>query len=206
MNKRKEITIIDYDAGNIFNLCSTLNKFNVKLNITNNYKNIISAEKIIIPGVGAFRQGINSLKKKKLINPLKEYLLSDKPILGICLGMQYFMEKSYEFKITRGLGFFKGNVVKFEKKKVIRMPHVGWNYINFKSNKIFKNIDKHSTFYFCHSYYPKPANNKYIIGNTSYNKFSFCSVLNKNNIFGCQFHPERSGVAGHKFLKNFINI
>ena len=116
------------------------------------------------------------------------------------------MEKSYEFKITRGLGFFKGNVVKFEKKKVIRMPHVGWNYINFKSNKIFKNIDKNSTFYFCHSYYPKPANNKYIIGNTSYNKFSFCSVLNKKNIFGCQFHPERSGMAGHQFLKNFINI
>ena len=114
MNKRKEITIIDYDAGNIFNLCSTLNKFNVKLNITNNYKNIIIAEKIIIPGVGAFRQGIYSLKK--LINPLKEYLLSDKPILGICLGMQYFMEKSYEFKITRGLGFLKEMWLNLKKK------------------------------------------------------------------------------------------
>ncbi len=206
MNKRKEITIVDYDAGNIFNIVSTLKKFHVKLNVTKNPKKIISAEKIIIPGVGAFKEGINSLKKRRLFYPLKEFLSSEKPILGICLGMQYFMEVSYEFNKTSGLGYFGGEVIKFDQKNVKRLPHVGWNYIKLTRNKIFKNIKSDSAFYFCHSYYTKPTNNKYVIGRTNYKKTQFCSVINKKNIYGCQFHPERSGIAGSQFLKNFINL
>tara|TARA_B100001996_G_C18631069_1_gene581782 strand:- start:17 stop:637 length:621 start_codon:yes stop_codon:yes gene_type:complete len=206
MNKRKDITIIDYDAGNIFNIVSTLKKLNVKLHVTKNPKNIVGAEKIIIPGVGAFKEGIKSLKKRKLFYPLKEFLSSEKPMLGICLGMQYFMDVSYEFKKTSGLNYFDGNVIKFDQNKVKRLPHIGWNYIKTTKNKIFKNIKSDSTFYFCHSYYTKPNNKKYIIGKTNYNKIEFCSVINKKNIYGCQFHPERSADAGFQFLKNFINL
>ena len=208
MKKRKEITIINYDAGNIFNLKSSLEKMNSKIIVTNNPKKIIKAEKIIIPGVGAFKEGIYNLKKRKLFYPLKEFLLSEKPILGICLGMQYLMEDSYEFNKnkTPGFSYFKGSVIKFNEKRVKRLTHIGWNYVNFIKNKIFKNIKQKSAFYYCHSYYAKPKNNKNIIGKTDYYGMKFCSVINYKNVYGCQFHPERSGPAGAKFLKNFINL
>ena len=136
MKKRKEITIINYDAGNIFNLKSSLEKMNSKIIVTNNPKKIIKAEKIIIPGVGAFKEGIYNLKKRKLFYPLKEFLLSEKPILGICLGMQYLMEDSYEFNKnkTPGFSYFKGSVIKFNEKRVKRLTHIGWNYVNFIKN------------------------------------------------------------------------
>lgn len=206
MKTIKEITIIDYDAGNLFNIVSTLKKLNIKLNVTKNPKKIIKAEKIIIPGVGAFKEGIDSLKKKNLFYALKEFLISERPLLGICLGMQYLMSVSYEFQKTPGLNFFDGEVVKFDQNKVKKLPHIGWNYIKLNKNKIFKNIKSNNTFYFCHSYYVKPSNTKNIIGKTFYKKTQFCSVINKNNIYGCQFHPERSGSAGSQFLNNFNNL
>ena len=137
---------------------------------------------------------------------MKEFLISERPLLGICLGMQYLMSVSYEFKKTPGLNFFDGEVVKFDQNKVKKLPHIGWNYIKLNKNKIFKNIKSTNTFYFCHSYYVKPSNTKNIIGKTFYNKTQFCSVINKNNIYGCQFHPERSGSAGSQFLNNFNNL
>ena len=206
MKTIKEITIIDYDAGNLFNLVSTLKKLNIKLNVTKNPKKIIKAEKIIIPGVGAFKEGIDSLKKRNLFYALKEFLILERPLLGICLGMQYLMSVSHEFKKTSGLNFFAGEVVKFDQNKVKKLPHIGWNYIKLNKNKIFKNINLNNIFYFCHSYYAKPFNTKNIIGKTIYKKTQFCSVINKNNIYGCQFHPERSGSAGSQFLNNFNNL
>ena len=170
MKTIKEITIIDYDAGNLFNLVSTLKKLNIKLNVTKNPKKIIKAEKIIIPGVGAFKEGIDSLKKRNLFYALKEFLILERPLLGICLGMQYLMSVSHEFKKTSGLNFFAGEVVKFDQNKVKKLPHIGWNYIKLNKNKIFKNINSNNTFYFCHSYYAKPFNTKNIIGKTIYKK------------------------------------
>tara|TARA_B110000003_G_C16635238_1_gene528146 strand:+ start:2038 stop:2652 length:615 start_codon:yes stop_codon:yes gene_type:complete len=202
----KNVTILDYDASNIFNLLNLLKKLEYKIKISNKTKDIEKADRLIIPGVGAFGEGMKILKKEKLIVPIKNFLEKERPLLGICLGMQYFLEYSEEFGKNKGLEIIKGNVKKFPDHIKYRVPHVGWNLVKFDKDKIFNSLDNRSSFYFTHSFYVKPRNKKNIIGTTNYSKINFCSVIKNKYFYGCQFHPERSGKNGIIFLKNFMNI
>tara|TARA_B100000886_G_C20421394_1_gene491781 strand:+ start:532 stop:1140 length:609 start_codon:yes stop_codon:yes gene_type:complete len=201
------IVIVDYGFGNKINLSSALDKIKVDHLISSKKKDIENCSHLILPGVGAFKTTINHLKKKKLLNTIKD-IAKKKPVLGICLGMQLLFDYSTENGKTKGLGLLKGSVKKFDfKNKNIKIPNIGWNKVmDIKKNKIFLNINKMDEFYFVHSYYIKTKEKKVIMSNSKYNNFSFASVINKKNIYGCQFHPERSRNQGLIFLKNFCNI
>ena len=201
------IVIIDYGFGNKINLSSALHKIGVKHIISSKKKDIENCTHLILPGVGAFNSAIDNLKKKNLIKTIKN-VAKEKPVLGICLGMQLLFDYSNENIKTKGLGLIKGNVNKFDfKKKNVKIPSIGWNKItNIKNNKIFENIKKIDEFYFVHSYFIKTNEKKIIISNSKYHNFLFPSVINKKNIYGCQFHPERSRDQGLCFLKNFCKI
>ena len=202
----KKVTILDYGVGNIFNLYKSLERLNYSVNISSNSNKISNSERLIIPGVGAFKEGIENIKKRNLIETIKSYVKNQRPLLGICLGMQYLMSYSEEFGKTDGLKIIKGNVIQFKKSKENRVPHIGWNYLYNNNDKIFLNLKKKPTFYFCHSFYVNPKNKKNKLSETKYSNINFCSAIKKENIYGCQFHPERSGKNGEVFLKNFMSI
>ena len=208
MNK-KIITIVDYECGNIYSLLRILDKFGYKVELTNNPDKIKNADKVILPGVGSFKTGIDNLKKNNLDDAINFFLRRGNHILGICLGMQLLMEKSYEFGEHKGLGLIKGEVIKLEKGQNYPIPHIGWSQIIFSNSKVesnffLKNISKASYFYFIHSYQVKNANKEEALCYTNYGKNYFSSIINENNIFGTQFHPEKSGRAGEKLLLNFL--
>lgn len=208
MNK-KIITIVDYECGNIYSLLRILDKFGYKVELTNNPDKIKNADKVILPGVGSFKTGIDNLKKNNLDDAINFFLRRGNYILGICLGMQLLMEKSYEFGEHNGLGLIKGEVIKLEKGQNYPIPHIGWSQIIFSNSKVesnffLKNISKASYFYFIHSYQVKNANKEEALCYTNYGKNYFSSIINENNIFGTQFHPEKSGRAGEKLLLNFL--
>ena len=163
---------------------------------------------VILPGVGAFKSGIQFLKQDRINEKIKEYLERENSfIYGICLGMQLLFEKSFEFEKTKGLNLIKGNVIKFSKIEN-RLTHLGWNKISFQESKFKSDLRKFENkyFYFIHSYYAKPESAKNILGITQYGNKNFCSVVKKGKIFGTQFHPEKSGHWGIEFLKNLRNI
>lgn len=201
------IVIVDYGFGNKINLSSALDKIKVDHLISSKKKDIENCSHLILPGVGAFKTTINCLKKKKLLSTIKD-IAKKKPVLGICLGMQLLFDYSVENGKTKGLGLLKGSVKKFDfKNKEIKIPNIGWNKVmTIKKNKIFSNINKMDEFYFVHSYYIKTKEKKVIMSNSKYGDLSFASVINKKNIYGCQFHPERSRNQGLIFLKNFCKI
>lgn len=203
-----EIVIIDYGIGNIKSIRSALNFLNVNFSISNNENVILSAKGIIFPGVGAYKSGMDNLRKLNLDVILKKYAKTNKPILGICLGMQLLFESSKEFGFSEGLGLIKGNVLKLNNKK--KLPHITWGKIEKKNNiyeqSILDGIENNADFYFVHSFVCYPKNINEMIASKSYYDQEFCAVIKKGNIYGTQFHPEKSGPSGLKFLKNFINI
>ena len=202
----KKITIIDYGAGNIFNLLNTFKRLNCEVKVASDSKEITNSDRLIIPGVGAFKHGMENLNKQNLIEAINQYTKNERPLLGICLGMQYLMNYSEEFGKTDGLKLINGEVKKFIKNKTTRVPHIGWNYLKHNGDKIFSNLKTNAVFYFCHSFYVNSKESKNVISETQYSNINFCSTIKRNNLYGCQFHPERSGKEGEIFLKNFINI
>ncbi len=200
--KNKKICILDYGSGNIGSLANILNSFNHVVNISNEKKNIENSTHIILPGVGAFGESIKEIKKKIPLDILeKEVHMNNKPFLGICVGMQVLADKSFEFGEHVGLGWISGKVEKLKAKK---LPHVGWNNINIvKQSPIFKNIDNLKDFYFVNSYSFKVKDKKFVIAETQYES-NFCSAVQKKNIFGVQFHPEKSHITGKQLIKNFL--
>ena len=207
----KKVIILDYGMGNLFNIQRVFNHIGVESEITFDADKILNAERLIIPGVGAFDQAMNNLRKQDLIEPIKEYSKSGKPLLGICLGMQLLFSESTEFGLHSGLDVIKGSVLKFESEKnqAIKIPQIGWNTITKKTDRehqLFSDIDDGTYYYFIHSYYCEPSNDSEIMATTVYGEKTFCSATHKDNIWGCQFHPERSGEAGLKVFKNFIKL
>tara|TARA_A100001015_G_C14880877_1_gene668360 strand:- start:535 stop:1164 length:630 start_codon:yes stop_codon:yes gene_type:complete len=203
---KKNILIIDYGMGNIASVCNAISSLNCNSLISNDPKDILKADGIILPGVGAFGEAIKNLKNLKLFDPLKNYAIKEKkPLLGICLGMQLLADFSNERGSNEGLGLIPGNVRKIKTKSNLPLPHVGWNDIKIKTKKpLFKDIHDGNCFYFVHSYY-FDCDKKYISSTVEYGETITASVQNKN-IYGAQFHPEKSQSKGKIMLKNFIDL
>ena len=198
------IAIIDYQMGNLRSVQKGFQYVGKNAIISKDPKEIIRAEKIVIPGVGAFGKAVYYLENLKLKDIIIEIVKKGIPLLGICLGKQLLMEKSEEGESSIGLGIIKGNVIRFEKGK--KVPHIGWNQIKIKKTvPILKNIPDGTYFYFVHSYYAVPESTDNVIAVTDY-EGEFPSIIGRDNIFGIQFHPEKSQEYGLEILKNFAEI
>lgn len=197
------IVIIDYGVGNLASVKNALDKLGMESKISNDPLMIKKANKLILPGVGAARQGMKNLKEKGLDKIIVNEIKKGKPFLGICLGMQLLFEKSEEGNV-KCLSILKGSVKKF--KKMRKIPQIGWNQMKFEIQsskfKIFSDIPDNSYFYFVNSFYCLPKNNNVIAGETDYGE-TFASMVAKSNVIGVQFHPEKSGPIGFKLLENF---
>src|SRR3989344_1636164 len=191
-----KIVIIDYGVGNLYSLRKACAMFTDKVMITEDPSTIELADAIILPGVGAFRAGMDGLTKRGLVKVVKKFAASGKPILGICLGAQLMLEKGYEFGKFKGLGLIPGKVVMFPKLKNAKVPQIGWNKIKFsKNNNLFNSLRSEPYVYFVHSYVLKPTKQNSILAETVYGSHKFCSAVKSGNIYGTQFHPEKSGAA-----------
>ena len=205
--KKKVLGLIDGQSGNIGSIKKAIkdliNEKPYQLKIIQGNFNPNNFDKIILPGQGAYATLISNLIKLKIIRPLKQYLDDNKSYLGICVGMQILSDEGHEDQITKGLGIISGKIKKFSNKKLI-IPHMGWNTIRVnKADPIVKKNLNEKDFYFVHSYIYKNINKENILGLTTYGK-NFPSIINKGNIYGVQFHPEKSHKNGLKLIKNFI--
>ena len=205
--KKKVLGLIDGQSGNIGSIKKAIkdliNEKPYQLKIIQENFNPNNFDKIILPGQGAYATLISNLKKLKIIRPLKQYLDDNKSYLGICVGMQILSDEGHEDQITKGLGIISGKIKKFSNKKLI-IPHMGWNTISVnKADPIVKKNLNEKDFYFVHSYIYENINKENILGLTTYGK-NFPSIINKGNIYGVQFHPEKSHKNGLKLIKNFI--
>jgi len=197
------IAILNYGLGNLASIANSLDKLSIPYQITDDPRIIQQSAGLILPGVGAAGQGIKNIKAKNLDKLLVDQISIQKPILGICLGMQLLFTFSEEGNVDC-LNIVKGKVKKFETN--LKIPQIGWNQVNIrKQSRLLRRIKDGSFFYFVHSFYCKPADERNVVGITDYGQ-SFCSVLEMKNIFGVQFHPEKSGEIGMKLLKNFGDI
>jgi glutamine amidotransferase len=206
------VTIVDYNSGNISSVINSFNevaKKKVKLEVTSDLNKIKSSDKVVLPGQGSFKSCVDALNNiKGLADTLNEFVINNKkPLLGICVGLQMFADIGYEETETKGLGWMPGKVSKIDNQNgKYKLPHIGWNQINIlKDSKIFKNIENNSHMYFVHSYEFIPKDKNVISATTDYSSNIVCSV-EKENIFGTQFHPEKSDKIGLKIIDNFINL
>jgi glutamine amidotransferase len=200
------IAVIDYGMGNIHSVNKALQKFGAKTVVTNKARDLEGCDKAVLPGVGAFEDAMEELEKRKLVPVIKKLVRNKKPLLGICLGMQLFFERSDEAGKKMGLGLLKGRVTRFREKPDLKVPHMGWNQIKIKNNAaLFKGIEDDSFVYFCHSYYPVPKDKAIVAATCDYGSLFACAVAS-GNIYGVQFHPEKSQAAGLRMLKNFVNL
>ena len=198
------IAVIDYGVGNIGSVLKAFDYLGIPAKLTAAKKEIKKAEGLVLPGVGAFDSGMKRLYEKDLVKVIKREVKNDKPILGICLGLQLFFEISEESPTIGGLSLIKGVVKKFDKNKVTKVPHMGWNNLEQKEeNKLLDNLNRPRDFYFIHSYYVEPTDKNLIKAETNYGNIKFASLINKNNIWGIQPHPEKSSQKGLQLLKNF---
>lgn len=201
------IAIIDYGVGNLYSLKSSLDSLGIETKVTGNSEEIKAADKIILPGVGAFCDAAESLRACGLDKVVKEEAKKGKYIMGICLGMQLLFDKSYEFGEYEGLGLISGNVRPIADviPDEYKIPHIGWNSLSFpKKSPIFKYINKGDFVYFVHSFYCADCKEN-VIANTEYGGI-LTAAAQKDNVFGCQFHPEKSGDVGLKILKAFSEL
>ncbi|MCI9069214.1 imidazole glycerol phosphate synthase subunit HisH [Clostridium sp.] len=198
------IVIIDYGMGNLKNVYNALKYLNIQSKISNEIKDIKVADKLILPGVGAFNKAMDNLNNLGLSNVIKEKVNSGTPLLGICLGMQMIFKKGYENGICEGLGFIDGEVKLLEPKEKVKIPHIGWNKLEYnKKNNLINGLDENSFVYYVHSYAVTNIKDENLIGFSNYGGIKVPSMVFNGNVYGTQFHPEKSGEVGLKILKNF---
>lgn len=201
-----EIVIVDYGMGNLGSVEKALKKVGCRVRVSDVPSSIEKAKGIILPGVGSFKDCMRGLEKHNLIEPLLKFIHSGGPFLGICLGMQILFSESEEFGHSRGLDVLKGKVVRFPVNSQFKIPHMGWNRIRIRRMApLLKGIPDGSYFYFVHSFYVVPEDENIIATSTQYG-LEFASSVWKNNIFACQFHPEKSQSLGLSILKRFGEI
>jgi len=212
-----QIAIVDYGLGNLSSVKRALHFVGADAVITDSPNDLVQAKGIILPGVGAFGSGMEGLRKRNLILPMQEAVAMGKPLLGICLGMQLIMSSSEEFGFHEGLNFIEGRVTRFEnphkEEKFYKIPQVGWNKIGppdgkkeFWSEDLLKGLQGGDYMYFVHSFVVVPKNLEYALASSQYGHNIFCSAIQSRNVFGTQFHPEKSGPKGLQILRNFVAL
>ena len=200
------IAIIDYDAGNIKSVEKALQKLGADVVITNDAQEILRADKVILPGVGAFGDAMANLKKFGLDKVIYEVVENGTPFLGICLGLQLLFERSDETPGVAGLGILKGEILRIPDKDDLKIPHMGWNSLLLQNQgRLFQGLSEQSYVYFVHSYYLKAEDEQIVKATTDYSVNIHASV-EKDNVFACQFHPEKSSDVGLQILKNFVEL
>ena len=200
------IAIIDYNAGNLKSVEKALYSMEQECVITRDFKEILQADKVILPGVGAFGDAMEQLKKYELDKVIREVTAENKPFLGICLGLQLLFEGSDESQGVEGLHILDGSIKRIPDKEGLKIPHIGWNSLDLiNEGRLFKGLSKEPYVYFVHSYYLEAADNNIVKATTDYSTTIHASV-EKDNVFACQFHPEKSSTVGLHILKNFTEI
>lgn len=200
------IAIIDYDAGNIKSVEKAFMFLGNEVIVTRNREEILSADHVVLPGVGNFGDAMKKLEEYDLVNVIKEVIDRKIPFLGICLGYQLMFEESEESPGVQGLGIFKGKCIKFDGNLGLKVPQIGWNSLSFsKKTKIFDGLNDGDFVYFVHSYRVL-ADDEQIVAATANYTIDFHAACESGNIFGCQFHPEKSSKVGLKILENFVNV
>ena len=200
------IAIIDYQMGNLRSVQKAFEKVGAQAVITSDPRELAQAEKVVLPGVGAFRDAIAELRRRDLTQPIRETIEARKPFLGICLGLQLLFDVSYEDGEYEGLGVLKGKVVRFEVPREFKVPHMGWNQALIRRRApILDGIAEGTHFYFVHSYYVVPEDTEVIAIEADYHR-PFCAMVWRDNLFATQFHPEKSQAQGLRMLKNFVAL
>lgn len=200
------IAIIDYDAGNIRSVEKAVSALGGQPVVTRDRKQILSAERVILPGVGAFGDAMEKLQRYALVDVIREAVQRGTPFLGICLGLQLLFERSDESVGVEGLGILKGEILRIPEQKDLKIPHIGWNSLTFpRKGRLFAGIEEDAYVYFVHSYYLKAADESIVTATTQYGTDIHASV-EQGNVFACQFHPEKSSDVGMKILNNFLHI
>ncbi len=200
------MAIVDYGMGNLRSVQKALEKLGYHAVITSDPHTVARADKLILPGVGAFRDAMNRLRQAGLVEPIREHIAADKPFLGICLGLQLLFEKSYEDGEHSGLGILRGEVVRFADVPGLKVPHMGWNQVVHTGEcPLFAGVPSGSYVYFVHSYYAVPAEAEVVAARTEYGGW-FTSAVWRGRLFATQFHPEKSQQVGLRMLANFASL
>ena len=200
------ISIIDYDAGNIMSVEKAIRHLGEELIITNDPDRILSSDKVILPGVGAFGDAMDKIRKAKLDRVIYEVVDRKIPFIGICLGLQLLFESSQEAPGVPGLGLLEGRILRIPEKDGLKIPHMGWNSLEYrKDSRLFRNLPEEPYVYFVHSYYLEAKNKEDVAATTHYSTLIHAAVEHEN-IYACQFHPEKSGAVGLQILDNFIHL
>lgn len=200
------VAIIDYDAGNIKSVEKAMQALGENVRITREPEKILSADHVILPGVGAFGDAMDKIRQYGLDEVIREVVDRGTPFLGICLGLQLLFESSEESEGVSGLGILQGKIVRLPEEQGLKIPHIGWNSLKFPSSgRLFAGLPEESYVYFVHSYYLQAEDAQIVTATTEYGAHIHASV-EKGNVFACQFHPEKSSDAGMRILKNFLNI
>lgn len=207
-----KVAIIDYGIGNVRSIGNALAFLSIESILTRDKNEIINADAVILPGVGAFEHGMNNLKKFDLLDTIYEFVTTGKPFIGICLGMQLLLEQSEEFGVSKGLGLIKGKVIKMpilDNKS--KLPHISWNRITEPTegawdSTLLGDVKEENNYYFVHSFIAAPEDKSDVLANCMYAGIEFCAAVKHKNIYGFQFHPEKSGSLGLEILKNLKYI
>ena len=200
------VAIIDYDAGNIKSVEKAMQLLGQEVKITRDRDEIMAADHVILPGVGAFGDAMEKLHQYGLVEVIHEVTKKGTPFLGICLGLQLLFERSDEAPGVEGLGVLKGDILKLPDKEGYKIPHMGWNSLDFpREGRLFKGLGEHPYVYFVHSYYLKAEDESIVTATTEYSTLIHASV-ESGNVFACQFHPEKSSDVGIQILKNFVEL
>ena len=203
MKENRQVNVIDCDIGNLGSVINLIKKLNFEVNIVKNISDFNTSKKIILPGVGHYDKMIKNLKRLDLFKDLKEKIFSDNFFfLGICVGMQVLLESSEE-GLENGIGFFRGNVIKFRLNDDLKIPHMGWNNLSFNNKKFQLNSD--NRVYFCHSYFSQCEDYNDIVATTTHGK-KFPSIIGKKKVYGFQFHPEKSYKDGEILINHFLSL
>lgn len=207
--------IVDYGLGNLFSISRALRRVGGReVEITSDPARIATAQRLVLPGVGAFGDGMRGLRERGLLDAVKAFAATGRPLLGICLGMQLLMDEGTEFGVHPGLGLIAGRTVPFPaaEGRALKIPHVGWNGLADPRGRrdwagtLFEGLSADSQVYFVHSFVAAPTDGADTLAVSAYGGKTFCAATRRGNIYGCQFHPEKSGNAGLRILKNFLNI
>lgn len=202
------ITVIDYGMGNLSSVANAVRRYTSEVRISAAPEDIAASDKVILPGVGAFKDAYYEIENRRLRKPILDFINSGKPFMGICLGLQLLFSRSYEGGEHKGFGIIKGEVVSFPKDKGLKIPQMGWNAVvqdKVLNCPLFQGIPDGAYMYFVHSFYAKPENELVVAATTNYG-INFCSLIWKDNIYAMQFHPEKSQEDGLKIIENFVGL